>query len=165
MLLFEDQVKYDLWVKILLVLSILVLLALGFLFHTDAYSRDVLPGETAKESRIGALVVFAAAIFNALLYWSILPRKIFIYQERIRIKFGLFFYSIPFSTVQSASVTKGIKFGTYISALTSYRNQVEIVRKKGLRVRVSPAHVDQFIEAFNRVLLEWRRIEPQENIH
>lgn len=163
--LFEDQVKYDRWIQVLLAFSVLVLVAIGFLLYTDAYSRDVLPSETAKESGIGALILFGAAVFEALLFWAILPRKIFICQKRVRIKYGLFYYNIPFDNIRSASAAKGIALGSYVSSLTSFKNQVEIVRTKGLRIRFSPARVDLFLEALERALADWRRMEQEVKIH
>ena len=35
--------------------------------------------------------------------------------------------------------------------------QIEIVRKKGMNVRISPSRQDQFVENLNRALTEWRR--------
>jgi hypothetical protein len=163
--LFEDQVQYDLWLKVLLALSILVLVAIGILFYTDSTSRDILPGETAKESRYGASVIFAAIVLECLIYWVVLPRKIYICQKRVRLKYGFFYYSVPFNTIQSASVSRGIALGAYVSFLTSFKHQIEIVRKKGMSIRFSPTRVDLFLETLNLALSDWMRLEQNGKIH
>jgi hypothetical protein len=163
--LFEDQVQYDLWLKVLLALSILVLAAIGILFYADAYSWDVLPGETAKESRYGVYVIFAVIVLECLIYWAVLPRKIYICQKRVRIKYGFFYYSIPFTAIQSASASKGVALGAYVSFLTSFKRQIEIVRKKGMSIRFSPTRVDLFLETFNLALSDWMRLEQNGKIH
>jgi len=165
MTLFEDKVRYDLWLQILLALSILVLVVLGFIFNTDAHTRDILPGETAKESRIATLVVFAVAAFELLLYSAILPRKIIIGPNKVRIKCGLFYYGIPFSAIQSVRMARGIALGTYISFITSFKNQVEIERKKGLNIRFSPTQVELFLVTLNSALSDWIRPEQKGEIH
>lgn len=163
--LLEDQVQYDLWLKVLLALSILVLVVIGILFYTDATSRDILPGETAKESRYGVYVIFAALVLESLIYWAVLPRKIYICQKRVRIKYGFFYYSIPFTAIQSASVSRGVALGAYISFLTSFKHQIEIVRKKGMSIRFSPTRVDLFLETLNLALSDWMRLEQNGKIH
>jgi hypothetical protein len=48
LILFEDKLKYDLWIKIVLVSSIILLLALAPLFYVDGYKQDVLKREPAR---------------------------------------------------------------------------------------------------------------------
>ena len=163
--LFEDRVKYDLWLQILLALSILVLVVLGFIFNADAHTKDILPGETAKESRIATLVVFAVAAFELLLYWAILPRRIIIGPDRVRIKCGFFHYRIPFSSIRFVRPARGIALGTYISFITSFKNQVEIERKKGLNIRFSPTQVELFLGTLNSALSDWIGPEQKGEIH
>lgn len=159
LVLFEDDVKYDLWLKIILAGSLILLLALGIMFYVDAHSKDILPETPKEDSRIGTLIMFAAAAFVVLLYLAVLPRKIYICQDRIRIKFGFFFFNIPFSGIESYLRTKGIPMGFYLSSMTSYKNQVEIVRKSGLRMRISPTQIDLFMTTLNRAVSDWENIQ------
>ena len=158
---FEDNVKYDLWLKIILVGSIVVLIATGIMFSIDAYSRDILPEEPIEDSRIGAIILFAAAVFVLIVYCLVLPRKLFIYRDKIRIKHTLFFYNIPFSKIESYAKSKGLPLGNYLSSSTSLKNQVEIVRKSGWKIRISPNRLDLFLEALNRAVEDWERYQPR----
>jgi len=87
--IFEDDVKYDLWLKIILAGTIVILVLMGIMFSVDAFLRDILPEEPADDSRIGAIILFAAAAFVLLVYGAVLPRKIFILRDKIRVKYGL----------------------------------------------------------------------------
>ena len=159
--LFEDDVKYDLWLKIILVGSVVVLFAMGIMFSVDAYSRDILPEEPIEDSKIGAIILFAAAVFVVLIYGAVLPRKFFIHRDRVRIKYGFFFYNIPFSKIESYAKAKGLPLGNYMSSSTSLKNQIEIVRKRGWKIRISPSRLDLFLEALNRAVEDWEKYQPR----
>jgi hypothetical protein len=159
--LFEDDVKYDLWLKIILAGSIAILIALGIMFSIDAYSRDILPEEPMEDSKIGAIVLFAAAVFVLLVYGAVLPRKLFICRDEIQIKSSLFFFGIPFSKIESYAKAKGFPIGNYLISSTSLKNQIEIFRKSGLRIRISPSRLDFFLEALNRAVGDWEKYQPR----
>ena len=108
MILFEDDVKYDLWLKIILIASVLALVALGIMFFIDFQTKDILRDTPAGDSKIGAIVMFASAVFVLLVFRAVLPRKLYILPDRIRVKFGLFFYNIPFYAIESYARVKGI---------------------------------------------------------
>jgi len=156
-ILFEDKLKYDLWLKIILVFSIILLLALALLFYIDGYKQDVIKSEPARESRVAAITLFAAIAFVLLVYWTVLPRNIFIFQDRVTIKYGVFSLNLRLENIESAKVASGIPMGNIWSSITSLKNQIEIVRKKGMNVRISPTSRDLFLENLNRALMDWRR--------
>ncbi len=156
LIIFEDSIKYDPWIRVVLVLSLVLLVVLGFLFHVDATDLDIFPGESAAESRMGSIVLFASAVFVLALYWLILPRTIAVFQEGIVIRFKGFSWKIPFKTVKSIKAARGIIVWWAHSWITSYRNQIEIIRRHRLKIRVSPARRDQFLEYANKALADWR---------
>jgi len=158
LVLYEDNIKYDFWVKIALVFPIVLLIAMGLFFHIDAHYKDVIPSEPAKDSNMGAIVLFASAPFILFVYWMVLPRKIFILQDRIRLKFGQFYWNVPFETIESVKASRGIAAWSYCSSITCYSTQIEIVRKKRGNIRVSPAHRDRFLDSVHRALSDWERI-------
>ncbi|UCC40624.1 MAG: hypothetical protein JSV96_04040 [Candidatus Aminicenantes bacterium] len=160
MILFEDKIKYDLWVKISLVFSIVLLLALALLFYVDGYKQDLIKSEPAKESKVAAIVLFASIAFVLLVYWAVLPRDLYILQDKIKIKHGIYSLNFRLENIESASAASGLPLGNYISSITSFKNQIEIVRKKGLKLRISPCRRDLFLENLNRALMEWRRTNP-----
>jgi hypothetical protein len=157
LILYEDDIKYGSWAKIALIFPIVLLIAMGLFFYVDAHYKDLLPKEPAKDSNIGALILFASAPFVLFVYWMVLPRKIFILQDRIRLQFGQFFWNVPFKTVESVKASRGIAVWSYCSSITCYSTQIEIVRKNRGNIRVSPARRDQFLDYVNRAISDWKR--------
>jgi hypothetical protein len=157
MVLFEDTIKYELWTKILLAFPIILLIAMGIFFYDYAHHRDV-PNEVETAFHAVSLVLFLTAPFILLVYWLVLPTKIYILQDRIRIKYGRFFWNIRFDTIETVKTAKGMPPLVSNSSVTSYRNQIEIVRKKRMNIRLSPSRRDQFVDHANRALSEWKRI-------
>jgi hypothetical protein len=156
-ILYEDSPKYDRWVKLLLVFPVVLLLVMGFLFYVDASYRDLFPKEPQKESLIAAYVLFGNVIFVLFIYWLVLPHKIYILQDRIRLKWGQFFLNIPFEKIESIKAAKGIIAWFTISFITSYSRQVNIAKKCGLKIRISPSNREQFLEYSNRAIADWKR--------
>lgn len=158
--LFEDDVKYDLWLKIIIAGAVVVLVLLAGMFYVDAYLKDILPDEPAQDSKAGMLFMVATLVFVLMVYSAFLPKKFIILRDRLRIRSKLFSYSIPFSNVESFFRAKGLPLGYYLSSATSLKNQVEFVRKKGRRVRISPVRMDLFMEALERAFEEWKIYQP-----
>jgi len=157
LILFEDKIKYDLWIKIILISSIILLLALALLFYVDGYKQDVLKSEPAKESKAAAITLFATIAFVLIVYWTVLPRNVYIFQDRVTIKYGVFSLNFRLENIESAKAAGGLPLGNIWSSITSFKNQIEIIRKKGMNVRISPSRRDLFVENLNRALMEWRR--------
>jgi hypothetical protein len=160
LVIFEDSIKYDLGIKIVLVLSLVLLVLLGVLFYVDARDSDIFPGESAAESRTGSFALFAAAVFLLAVYWLILPRTIAVSQEGLILRFRAFSWNFPFATVKSIKPASGIIVWWAHSWITSYRSQIEIIRKRRLKIRVSPSRRDQFLEYALRALADWKSTHP-----
>jgi len=157
MVLFEDSIEYDLWVKAALVFPIILLIGLGILFYIDAHYEDVIPSESEAESNFGAIILFASVPFVLVVYWLLLPRKIYVLQDRIKIKLGQFFLNVGFDNIESVKPARGIIVFSSFSSITSFSTQVEIIRKRGLNWRISPSRRDQFLEHVNRAMSDWKR--------
>ncbi len=139
-LLYEDIPKYDFWLK-----SILGgVLALTFVLGVILISDD-----------IGvALAMFGVTLFDALLFKAILPRRFQIFRDKVRILLGWHLaIDIPFSNIVDARSASGSRVFAYwgIRFATSTRFVVEIVRKKGLNVVISPSKGDIFLEQLNHI--------------
>jgi hypothetical protein len=160
LVIFEDSIKYDLGIKIVLVLSLVLLIVLGILFYVDAQDSDIFPGEPAAESRTGSFALFASAVFLLAVYWLILPRTIAVSQEGLILRFRAFNWNIPFATIRSIEPTSGIIVWWAHSWITSYRSQIEIVRKYRLKIRVSPSSRDQFLEHAHKAFADWKNTHP-----
>jgi hypothetical protein len=160
LIIFEDNIKYDPWVTVVLVLSLVLLVVLGLLFYVDAYDLDIFPRESAAESRTGAVALFASAALVLATYWLFLPRKIAVSQDGIIIKFGGFKWKISFETIKSINAAKGIIVWWAHSWITSYGSQIEIIRRHRLKIRISPTRRDQFLGYANKALADWKNTHP-----
>ncbi len=159
-IVFEDSIKYEAWIQVVLALSLVSLVVLGILFSIDANGSDIFPGEPAAESRMGSAVLFAAAVFILIIYWLILPRTIAVSQEGIVLQFNACCWKIPFRTIESIKAARGIIVFWAHSWMTSYATQIEIRRRHRLKIRVSPARRDQFLEYANKALSDWKNAHP-----
>ena len=156
LVIFEDSIKYDIGIKVVLIFSVGLLIVLGILFYVDARESDIFPGEPAAKSRTGSFVLFAAAVLLMAVYWLILPRTIAVSQKGLILRFRAFSWNISFATIRSINPVSGIIVWWAHSWITSYRNQIEIIRKYGLRIRVSPSRRDQFLEYAHKAFADWR---------
>ena len=160
LVIFEDSIKYDLGIKIVLVLSLALLIVLGILFYVDAQDSDIFPDQPAAESRTGAFVLFASAVLLLGVFWLMLPRAIAVSQEALILRFRAFNWNFPFATIKSIKPASGIIVCWAHSWITSYRSQIEIIRKRRLKIRVSPSRRDQFLEYANKALADWKSTHP-----
>ena len=140
-LIYEDNPRYDLWLKLILGGVLLLTLVLGFV---------LLPQDIEA-----ALVMFGVTLFDALLFKAVLPQRLQIFEDTLRIVLGgPLATNIPLSDIKYARYGSGRKTFIYwgIRFATSYKGVVEIVRKKGLNLVISPTHYETFVELLNQAL-------------
>jgi hypothetical protein len=140
-LVYEDTPRYDFWLKFLLaaILALTFIPGVIFLF---------------TETTV-AWVMFGATLLDALLLGAILPRRYQIYRDRVKIVLGgPFALNIPLSDIKEARSASGSQSYIYwgIRLATSSNGVIEIVRKKGLSLVISPANADRFLEQLDQVL-------------
>lgn len=157
MILYESPLKYETWAKILLGFPIVLVTAMGIYFYYLARTQDGLSAATVHGFYVAAIILFATGPFILLIYWLVLPTKIFIHQDKIRIKYGQFYWNVRFETIESLQTASGIPPVWSNSSVTSYRNQIEIVRMRKMNIRLSPDNRDQFLDRANRALSDWKR--------
>lgn len=142
---FEDGPVYDKLNKYLVggIIAIPLIIAIVLL------TQDIL----------GATIMFGVTVFDAILFWCILPKRFLVYEDRLKIVLGgPFSYTIPFrditnvrqATKDMAWVYWGLRLGT------SQKYQVEIDRKNGLGVIISPSMENEFIERLNQARENYR---------
>jgi len=137
-LIYEDTPKYDLWLKLILV----GVLALTFILGVIFIYQDI----------EAAVVMFGITLFDALLFKTILPRRYQIFEDRLRILMGWpIAINISFHNIEEAKPAAGRKAFAYggLRLATSTRNVVEIIRKKGLNLVISPSN-EMFLEQLNQ---------------
>ena len=138
-LLYEDTPKYDSWLKLILGGVLALTFILGIIF-------------ISQDTGI-AVAMFGITVFDALLFKAILPRRFQVFEDRLKILLGgPFAINIPFSNIIEAKPASGNKAFIYwgIRFATSTSHVVEVVRKKGLNLVISPAHDDMFLDQLNQ---------------
>ncbi|UCD10159.1 MAG: PH domain-containing protein [Dehalococcoidales bacterium] len=139
LVVFEDRPAYDKWNKYLMggIIAIPLIVAIVLL------TQDIL----------GVAIMFGVTIFDTVLIWCILPKRFLVYEDRLKIVLGgPFSITIPFrDIIQVRQATKDMAFVYWGYKLgTSLKYQVEIERKNGLSVLISPSMENDFIEQLNR---------------
>ena len=140
-LLYEDTAEYDLWLKLLLGGILAFTLVMGFfLLSVD---------------KIGAYIFLGVTVFDALLFYAILPKRYQIWRDRMRIVLGRpLAVNIPLATIQEARSASGSKAFAHwgVRFATSSRTVVEIVRHRGWNFVISPSNRDLFLERLAEAL-------------
>jgi hypothetical protein len=111
----------------------------------------------------GTYYLLGLTAFDALLLYSIMPRKLQIYSDRFRVALGgPFVISVRFVALKGAHEAASVKSWVYwgIRLATSPRNVVEIERSGGLNMVVSPRDMPFFLEQLNAALAAYREAMP-----
>ena len=141
---YEDAPRYDVWLKAIMVLPVFFVLMGAYYLITAQIEA--------------ATGMFALTLLMSVTYWAIFPRKYLILDSRIRIALGgPFSFNIPFSNLETAREPEGISFGINFATTFLNRHAVEIKRKRGWNVNITPGDRDLFLENLNKALSEWRR--------
>ena len=140
-LVYEAAAPYDSWLKFIWfgVPAITLIIAIVLLFIDPT----------------GTWVLLGVTVFYALLFYLIMPRRYQIFEDRLRIVLaGPFGMNIPFRTIKEAITASGSKTMAYsgIRFATSRQNVVEIKRKSGSGVIISPANRDIFLEQLKQAM-------------
>ena len=141
MLVYETVSKYDFWLKLILGSILAFTLVLGIVL--------------LSEELAAALVMFGVTLFDALLFKAILPQRLQIFSDSLKIVLGgPLAVNIPFQNIADAKAAPGSKTMIYggIRLATSTRTAVEIIRRKGLNVIISPADRDTFLEQLDQAM-------------
>ncbi|HEK86640.1 MAG: hypothetical protein ACPLZD_10480 [Candidatus Saccharicenans sp.] len=159
-IIYEDSVKYDPGVKMVFWLPVVALAILATLFLLN-YSGYYLIGRgSIKEAGEGGMVFLGMALFLALLFQVIFPKSLAVAQDGIVLKFKYFKWKVPFEKITSIEMAKGIsQIRTYNLSL-SFKGTVEIIKRSGMRIRITPAHPYEFLAQASRALEEWKRYHP-----
>ena len=141
-LMYEDKPHYDIWLKAIMALPL-------FFIAIGAFNLTSEP-----EASIG---MFATAGLMAAVYWAVFPRKYCIFDSKVRIVLGgPFSFNIPFDNIETARAPKGVTAGINFASSFSSKNAVQIVRRKGLNVNITPSDREVFLENMDKALDSWR---------
>jgi hypothetical protein len=137
----EDRPETTGWLKLVLGMVLALTLIMGIIL--------------ISQDRVGALVMFAVTLFDAVLFYCIMPRSYQIYTDRLKVVLGgPFGMTVLFKDVRSVARVGGSHaFGsTGIRFATSSQYVVQISRKGKLSVIISPSGGELFLEQLNRAM-------------
>jgi hypothetical protein len=142
--IYEDNPHYDVWLKGIMVLPVFfILIGLYYLFTAQV------------ESAIG---LFATGVLMGAIYWAVFPRKYQILDSKLRIVLGgQFSFNVPFDTLKTAGKPEGVSLGINFATTFLSQHVVEIKRKKGMNVNITPSNRELFLENLNKAVYDWKR--------
>ncbi len=107
-------------------------------------------------SIIGATLFLGLAI--NLASW---PAKYQIFNDRIRVILGyLWHFDVPFNNIENATAaTWEDLWGLNLNFINSYSSDdiLQITRKRGAKIHITPWDRKLFLENLNKALADWRR--------
>ena len=142
--IYEDRPEYDGWLKGIMMLPVFfILLGLYYLYLREIPSAGGL---------------FGTALLMGLIYWAVFPRKYQVLDSKIRIALGgPFSFNIPFDNLETASKPEGFNLGINFATTFVTEHIVEIKRKTGMNVNITPNNRDLFLENLNKAIYDWKR--------
>ncbi len=145
LLLYQDEPAYGLLLKLVVVIMPAVFLA------ASIYVWSL--GDTS-----GGLALLVEAFIISLIFWIVFPRKYQVYEDHVRIVLGgPFSVKIGFDKIKTIEVTSRLSF-TVNFATRITKSYVEIAKKRGLSIAITPRANDLFAENANRALSQWVKI-------
>jgi len=102
-----------------------------------------------------SLGLLAVGLMIGVTYWLIFPREYQVYQDHLRIVLGgPFSVRVGFHNVKAIRITGSSSLSVnFVTRIT--RTYVEIAKKKGISVAITPSAAEPFVEAANRALDRW----------
>ena len=109
----------------------------------------------------GSLALLPGALFSGLIFWFVFPREYQVYEDHLRIVLGgPFSVKVGFQNIKVVRVTS--RAGLTINFVTRIaKSYVEIVKKRGWNIAITPKSSDAFVESANRALEQWVRTQHE----
>ncbi|MFC1957270.1 hypothetical protein ACFLX0_00425 [Chloroflexota bacterium] len=150
LLLYQDKPAYGLLLKLIMVAVPATLLAVSIYLLSMGNSADGL-----------ALLVEVFVI--GLIFWAVFPHKYQVYEDHVRIVLGgPFSVKVGFDKIKTIGITGRLSLSVnFVTTIT--KSHVEIVKKKGLSIAITPKANEAFVENANRALNEWIKDKQQVN--
>ena len=146
-LLYQDKPTYGLLLKLILIIPAAFLVGSLYLY---------LSGDVS-----GSLALLPGALFSGLIFWFVFPREYQVYDDHLRIALGRpFSVKVIFQNVKTIRITSrtGLTINFVFRIAKSY---VEIVKKMGWNITITPTSSDAFVENAKRALEQWARTQRE----
>jgi hypothetical protein len=133
--LYQDRPKYDVWLKLVVggTLAITIIPGIAFFYLSAELAWTML----------------ALTVFDGLLFYAIIPRRLQLFEDRLRIVLGApFALSVRYENIKEVRTAPTEEVFVYwgLRFATSTKNPIEIVKSKGLNMIISPGDKDIFME-------------------
>ena len=141
-LLYQDEPAYGLLLKLIIVIVPVALLA------ASIYVLSL--GDSS-----GGLALLVEAFVIGFIFWIVFPRRYQVYEDHVRIVLGgPFSVKVEFTKIETIEVTSRLTFSVnFVTKLT--KSYVEIAKKRGLSIAITPRVNDLFVENAKRALSQW----------
>jgi hypothetical protein len=141
LLLYQDKPKYGLILKLILIIPVAFLVGSLYLY---------LSGDAS-----GGLALLLEAFVIGVIFWLVFPREYQIYQDYLRIVLGgPFSVKVGFQNIKAIRITS--RTGLTVNFVTRIaKSYVEIAKKRGWSIAITPSANDSFVENANRALEQW----------
>lgn len=138
LLFYQDKPRYGLLLKLILIIPVAFLV--GSLYFW--LSGDI----------TGSLALFPTAFIMGLVFWLVFPREYRVYEDHLRIVLGgPFSVKVGFQNIKEIRITS--RTGLTVNFVTRItRSYVEIVKKRGWSIAITPTDSDAFVDNANRAL-------------
>lgn len=140
-LMYEDTARYDKlqFVVLAVILAASLVPAIVYLFFDTA----------------GAAFLFGITLLDALIFHLVFPRRYQVFNTKLRIVMGWpISWDIKLATIKEARPAPAISTWIYsgFRLATSSATAVEVVRKRGMGVIISPSDRKTFLEQLNAAI-------------
>ena len=143
LLLYQDKPEYGLLLKLIIALVLGGLLASVYL---------LISGED-----VGGLVLLVEVFIVSLIFWCVSPRMYQVYEDHIRtVLGGPFSVKVGFIDKKTIRITNKSNVSVnFVTKLT--KNYVEISKKKGFPIAITPNNFEHFLDNANSAFSQWKR--------
>jgi hypothetical protein len=140
-LLYQDKPRYGLLLKLILIIPVAFLMGGLYLWLSGDIS--------------GSLALLPQGFIIGLIFWFVFPREYQVYEDHLRIALGgPFSAKVDFQNIKTVRITN--RTGLTVNFVTRItKSYVEIVKKKGWSIAITPTDNDSFVENANRILEQW----------
>lgn len=109
----------------------------------------------------GSLALLSQAFIIGLIFWFVFPREYQVYEDHLRIALGgPFSVKVDFQNIKTVRITN--RTGLTVNFVTRItKSYVEIVKKKGWSIAITPTDNDSFVENANRALEQWLQTQRE----
>ena len=146
-LLYQDIPKYGLLLKLVLIIPIVFLVGSLYLWLSGDIS--------------GSLALLPSAFTSGLIFWLVFPREYQACEDPLRIVLGgPFSVKVGFQNVKAIRITS--RTGLTVNFVTRItKSYVEIVKKRGWSIAITPTVNETFVENANRALEQWLKTQRE----